>query len=201
MARASIKLWFCLVAAVAAAAIADPIVEAASNAGWFGPGSFTDRSNADVVPAIALSLVFAGLYLASRVRQMPARIVAGSAVWKLLPLIYVLQIATLYVMESCEQYVVAGHLLGPFTWLGGPIAISLCAHAVACVLATFIVSRLLEILYGKTAQLVRLVRVLVTRTGLTNRATFVRVAGDVALHPSLCALCLLGERAPPFVTA
>ena len=41
-----------------AAAIADPLVEFASNAGWFGAGNFTDHSNLDVVPAL-----FAGVAL------------------------------------------------------------------------------------------------------------------------------------------
>jgi hypothetical protein len=200
MARVSIKLWFCLVVAVAAAAIADPLVEAASNAGWFGPGHFTDHSNVDVVPALALSIVFVGVYLASRL-QMPAHVVTAGTVWKLLPIIYVAQIATLYFMESCEQYFVAGHLLSSTAWLGGPVAISLCAHAASCALSTFLISRLLEVLYGGTVQLARLVRVIVTRTTPSSSTSFVRIAARAPARPSLCALCRLGERAPPFVTA
>jgi hypothetical protein len=45
-----------LCSAVLAAAIADPLVEFASNAGWFGPGNFTDRSNLDVGPVFALGI-------------------------------------------------------------------------------------------------------------------------------------------------
>lgn len=201
MPRASIKLWFCLVVAVAAAAIADPLIETASNAGWFGSGNYTDHSNADVGPAFALSVVFLGLYFASRIRRMPARAVTGSAVWRLLPFIFAAQLLTLFVMESCEQYAVVGHLLGPAVWLGAPIAVSLCAHALCCVLATFAASRFLEILYGKTLELVRLVCAIVVRATVLGNATFVYLAADTVPHPSLRALCRMGERAPPFATA
>lgn len=201
MARGSIKLWFCLVAAVAAVAIADPLLEAASNAGWFGPGNFTDHSNVDIGPVFALGLLFAGFYLASRIHRMRARIVTGSGVWRLLPVIFGAQIATLYLAESCEQCFVHGHLLAPAVWLGAPIAVSLAAHAASCVFTTLALSRLLEILYGKTLELVRLVRVFATARMPVTGAFMALAANDAAPHLSLCALCRLGERAPPFVAA
>src|SRR5579863_7532885 len=64
----AIKIWFCAAVAMIAAAIADPLVESASNAGWFGPGNFTDHSTWDVVPAFLVGLFFVALYLWLRVR-------------------------------------------------------------------------------------------------------------------------------------
>jgi len=142
-----IRIWFCIAAALVAASIADPLVEFASNGGAFGAGSFTDHSNWDVFPALGAGVALVAVYIALRVRRALLR--AGvheslrpSALLALLPYVFAVQIALLYVMETAEQFVVAGHALGGVIWLGGPAPVSLAAHAVICVLTTFLLGRL-----------------------------------------------------------
>ena len=113
-----IRIWFCIAAALVAASIADPLVEFASNGGAFGAGSFTDHSNWDVFPALGAGVALVAVYIALRVRRALLR--AGvheslrpSALLALLPYVFAVQIALLYVMETAEQFVVAGHALGP----------------------------------------------------------------------------------------
>src|SRR5208283_1357179 len=55
----AIQVLFCGTVAILAAALADPLVEFASNAGLFGGGAFTDHSMLDVLPA----LIAGGLFL------------------------------------------------------------------------------------------------------------------------------------------
>jgi hypothetical protein len=126
-----------LAVAVIAAAVADPIVEFASNAGWFGPGNFTDRSNLDVFPALVVGLGALALYLIGRAPAILAGTALPRRLVSLVPAIFVLQIAVLYVMETAEQFIVGGHTLGPVVWLGGPITASLAIHAALCVTVTF----------------------------------------------------------------
>lgn len=146
---------FSAAAAVAAAALTDPIVEGLSNAGAFGPGRFTDHSNLDVVPALCVAgaLALTALLRWLRIWQIgvaPVRVSRG------LPAIFAMQIVALFGMETIEQFAVSGHALGGTVWLGGPVAVSLAAHALACVTVTWLLSRLL----GWSARtIVRVVRV------------------------------------------
>src|ERR1700694_3279642 len=66
MSSFTIRFWFCVAVALVALAIADPLTEWASNAGLFGPGNFTDHSNADVVPALFAGFAFFALHLVMR---------------------------------------------------------------------------------------------------------------------------------------
>lgn len=164
------RLVFCIAAAVAAAALADPIVEALSNAGAFGPGRFTDRSNADVLPALCVALVFAVLFVAGSARRALASReppdwvrtcadgIAGTSVLRLLPVTFVLQIGTLFGMETFEQIVVYGHVLGGTLWLGGPLAVSLLMHAAAGALVIALFARLLRGLARAVVDVIRFVR-------------------------------------------
>ena len=77
-----------LCAAVLAAAIADPLVECASNAGWFGPGNFTDRSNLDVGPVFALGIATLALYLVRRARVLAARGSSPGAAMSFVPAVF-----------------------------------------------------------------------------------------------------------------
>ena len=139
----AIRTWFCLAAALVAASIADPLVEFASNRGVFGRGVWTDHSNQDVLPALCAGLLLAAVYVALRtLRLLKRRFVAPAAAGSLLPYVFALQIALLFVMETLEQQVVTGHALGGTVWLGGPPPASLAAHAVACVAVTFLLGRL-----------------------------------------------------------
>ena len=67
----SVRLWFSVAVAIIAAAVADPILESASNAGLFGHGSFTDHSNLDVLPALCIGLLAVAIHVTLRLRGVP----------------------------------------------------------------------------------------------------------------------------------
>ncbi|MBV8343936.1 MAG: hypothetical protein JO190_02955 [Candidatus Eremiobacteraeota bacterium] len=197
MANSSIRWGFCAALAVISAAFADPLVEFASNAGWFGRGSFTDHSNLDVVPTLVAG---AGLMVLYLVRRAPW-VVAGRAfprgVTPLLPTIFLLQILTLYGMETAEQLLVFGHVLGPAVWLGAPPLISLTIHAATCFAVTLWFGRSIRTLAATTLRVIRLIRAIATlavrSAGMPARRVFyARPFKELA--PVLCSI---GERAPP----
>lgn len=201
----TIRAWFCIAAALVAASIADPLVEFASNSGSFGPGSFTDHSNQDVLPALAAGLALGAVYVFCRARRIltahGGAVVRAIGVRPLLPYIFAVQIALLYGMETVEQIVVAGHSLGGTIWLGGPPAASLGVHAAICTLTTFLMGRLTRFLSQKA---VTLVARIVAAIGLAPRSPamlFLRVtlrAGERRFAPLRRRI---GERAPPQLPA
>jgi|SRR5579872_2510434 len=208
----AIKLWFCAAVAMIAASIADPLMEGASNAGWFGPGNFTDHSNWDVVPVVMVGLVFVALHLCLRVRKALAgaqhfpnwlRLTAdalGPSVTRLVPFIWLAQILVLYLMETTEQQVVYGHVLGGTLWLGGPAAVSLTAHAAICALVTASAARVLRAFADATVQLVQIVRALGKFPAFAAPATPLNLFDLFDLHRSVRVLCRIGERAPPVLS-
>lgn len=144
-------------AALMAAAAMDPIVERMSNSGVFGPGSFTDHSNVDVLPALCVGLSLCVLAVALFVRrtitgaEYPpmwlreyANFLRARSLMRMLPSIFVLQLVALFAMETLEQFAVGGRILGPMIWLGGPIAASLLLHSVSCVVATWTLATLVR---------------------------------------------------------
>jgi hypothetical protein len=196
------RVWFCIAAALVAASIADPLVESASNSGLFGAGSFTDHSNQDVLPALCAGLLFGAVYVVLRVRGILAhRIALPASVSVLLPYVFVAQIALLYVMETLEQFVVAGHALGGTVWLGGPPLASLAVHAASCVLATFVLGHLARVLSHKA---VRIVAHIVAAIGLAPRTpaiAFLRRSHRADARRRAPLLGRTGERAPPHLAA
>jgi hypothetical protein len=211
--RFSIGLMCCIAVAVVAAAIADPAVEFASNAGWFGRGNFTDHSNLDVIPALLVGLVLTGLYLILKIRAAfiepsgpaPNLLRASDRVlsakfFTLLPLAYGLQLLAVYAMETVEQRLVLGHILGGTIWLGGPVLIGLLAHALTCVLVSIAAAKLVRVLARATLHVLRIVRALAT---LAGRAAAVARRAWECPHNNRPALvrCRIGERAPPLLTA
>ena len=214
MNRLGFRVLFCLVVAVATAALTDPLVEAAANAGWFGPGTFTDHSTIDVVPAILVALLFGLAYVTLRARLLASRslasasrlrdafrIGASTSVVPLVPAIVAAELCVLAAMESGEQIVVAGHVLGGTLWLGGPVAIAIAVHAATCVALTFALSRLLDALTRTAMHIVRFVCAFFAAAGrprpsaaqsFRDRPAFVR------LHPLASRS---GTRAPPILVS
>ncbi len=137
--------------ALVAAALGDSLVESVSNSGLVGAG-YADDNHLSVLPAL---LAGAGLVLAfvrSRcldvlrhgsslrrrawLRDLATRWAAGSPAREF-PLVFGMQLAFLFAMESVEQLIGGGRLLGGTAWLGGPVLFSLLAHALlgaACTL-------------------------------------------------------------------
>lgn len=195
------RLGFSLAVAVIATAIADPIVEFASNAGWFGSGSYTDHSNLDIVPAL---LAGVGLLALLLVRRAPA-ILAGQAlpsgIAALLPTIFTLQVVTLYLMESAEQLIVWGHAFGPTVWLGGPPAISLAIHAAICLAVTFAIARSKRTLAATTLRVIRLITAIASFTERATAPVPVCRTRNACFKKFLPVLCTIGERAPPLAAS
>jgi hypothetical protein len=183
--------------AVICAAIADPVAEFASNAGWFGPGRFTDRSNLDVVPSLVMGLALLALYLVTKAGAMVADKSLTRGILRRLPVIFALQVFTLFVMETLEQLAVYGHPLGPTIWLGAPLPFSLAIHAAICVAVTFAIARSARGLAATTLRVIRLIRAIAIYGIRSAGVTIYRRLQVVCLRELLRALRRVGERAPP----
>lgn len=200
------RRWtFAFAAAVLAAAIIDPLVERLSNAGFFGPGSFTDHSNADVVPALCLgfawALFFVTLYAVrllgtgiALVRWLgpSARELDDASVSRMLPLIFALELLTLFIMETFEQRLVLGHFLGGSVWLGGPMLASLALHLCGCVFVTMLLSRSLHAVARRVVDVVRALLLFFSRARTPRAARrrtwfveLVRVFAPLAERPTV----------------
>lgn len=183
-----------------AAAIADPLVEGASNSGWFGHARLTDGSNLDVVPAFAIGLGLLVLYLVGKARLIVVGRMLPRRFTAMLPAIFVLQIATLYAMETSEQFIVYGHALGPMIWLGGPLLAGLAIHGAVCIAVTLVLARSLRALAATTLHVIRLLRALATlaaHSGELVTRGYLFIAPFSTLAPARCGI---GERAPPPAT-
>ena len=193
----SIQLGLCLTIAVIAAAIADPIVEFVSNAGWLGAGSLTDHSNLDIIPALLLGLGLLALYMVRRAhavlagRALPRRIVG------LLPTVFLLQMGTLYAMETLEQIVVWGHPLAATVWLGAPVTISLTIHAAICLTVTYAIARSGHALAATTLRVIRFMSAIASFAAHCTALVAIRRFEGLLYKVPLPIVCTIGERAPP----
>jgi len=201
---------FCLAVALIGAALTNPLVEAASNAGFFGPGSYTDRSMADIIPVLALGAVCAAFWMVVQARkslgygdwkpawlEASARALNADSVQRLLPVIFVLQMFVLFAMETLEQLAVYGHTLGPTIWLGAPILISLGAHAVSCALVAFLGNRALHRCTQAVVRFVRLLRQIFTLLAPHGPQELLRTFRSADRYHLVLVCCRSGERAPP----
>jgi hypothetical protein len=209
----ALRFWFCLGVATIAAAIANPLVEYASNARWFGPQHFTDLSNLDVVPALVAGILLLVASIALKVRagltqpETPCRLLqefdraCTPALARLLPLAYGLQILALFGMESGEQLAIWGHLGGGTLWIGGPVAISLIAHAIVCCVVAVAAARFVSIMAATTLHVVRRIRSLAYRISVDLHLALKRTDEFVAFAQFVLAERGIGERAPPYFQA
>jgi hypothetical protein len=188
-----------LAVAVIAAAVADPVVEFASNAGWFGPGNFTDGSNLDVIPALVVGIAVLALYLIGTARAVLAGTALPRRIGSLVPAIFVLQIVALYVMETTEQLIVGGHTLGPAVWLGAPVFASLAIHAAFGVAITLWIARSARGLAATTLRVIRLMKA--TPSFAAHRFEILppRRSDERSFRQLVPLLCRIGERAPPLL--
>jgi hypothetical protein len=212
LSRSSAQLWFCLSVAAISAAIADPLVEWSSNSGLFGPGNFTDHSSADVVPALLAGGILLLAHLIARVRRalLPvqdrpspgrSRDAFRGGMLRLLPLVFAIQIATLFCMETSEQIVVIGRPLLGAVWLGGPLWISLAVHAVVCVAIAYLTSKLMAVFARTAVRAVRMIFAVAVRA--IHGVAPIDLGHSVACLGAVSVYVLgsAGERAPPLLTA
>jgi hypothetical protein len=186
-----------LAAAVISAALADPVVEFASNAGWFGPGNFTDRSYLDVVPAFAVGVGILVSYLLAKAPLLVAGRALPRPTVTLLPWIFALQLLALYAMETTEQCVVRGHVLGPIVWLGGPVLVGLAVHAAFCITITLAMARSARRLAEAALRVVALIRAIGTFAVGAPAVSVPRALFEPSFREFSPVLCGIGERAPP----
>jgi hypothetical protein len=209
MFRSEIGLWFCAAVAIIAAALANPFVEFASNAGWFGHGVFTDRSNVDVIPTLIVGIALPTLLFWRRIGELllsgsagrvqtwlrlASRVLHTRGVPSFVPAAFGVQMLVLFSMESIEQLVMRGHLLGGTLWLGGPIAVSLVVHAAFCAATAFALAKIMQ---GFERAAVRVARLLCSAL-LPRDIPPIVVRQDLATCLRTSPLhCSTGERAPP----
>ncbi|MGA7354667.1 MAG: hypothetical protein WBW76_04465, partial [Candidatus Cybelea sp.] len=185
--------------AVVAAALADPIVEFASNSGWFGSVSFTDHSNLDILPALLVGVGLLAFYMVRRARAVLAGQVLQQGVVLSLPAIFALQLLALYVMETAEQLVVWRHLLGQTAWLGGPLPMSLTIHAILCLAVALTIARSKRALAATTLRVMRILAAIVLFAVRATRPILAARFESICFKELLPLLCSIGERAPPAV--
>jgi hypothetical protein len=185
--------------AVVAAALADPIVEFASNSGWFGSGSFTDHSNLDVLPALLVGVTLLAIYMVRRARAVLAGLVPQQGVALPLPAIFALQLLALYVMETAEQLVVWRHVLSQTAWLGGPLPMSLAIHAMLCLAVALTIARSKRALAVTTLRVMRLLAAIVRLAVRDTRPILAPRFKSICFKELLPLLCSIGVRAPPTV--
>ena len=197
-----IRFLYSIAAAITAAAFADPLIEYTSNHGFFGNGVFTDHSNLDVVPALAIGCALVIALALLRARAAVLRI-AGAAITqaqalRLLPYTFAVQLVALFAMETIEQYVVYGYSLGGTVWLGGPPAMSLVAHAIACIVVSIVGARVLRSMAGTVLRIVRIFKSFVFVSArpaslVRSSRAFIIIARPIPIRNRI------GERAPPLL--
>jgi hypothetical protein len=197
---APLRVWFCLAVAIVAAAVADPCVEAISNAGFFGPGPYTDRSNLDVVPALFVGMLCVLTYFVLRVRRELAR-VSDEAIrqrgGRLLVCAYGVQLGVLAAMETLEQILVYGHTLGGTVWLGGPVWFALAIHACVCLAVACGLGILLRTCARRTVRAIHLIAALIERSMHPPVPIAVRAWERPRVLRMAPVRCRIGNRAPP----
>jgi hypothetical protein len=203
------RTWFCILVAVVAAALADPLVEFASNAGAFGRCNCTDHSNLDVFPALFVGLVLGIALLSLRIRKLlvasfgrtpaPAAVLAPRPLMRIVPVVFAIQLAVLFAMETTEQFIVRGHGLGGTIWLGAPVPISLAIHATFAIIATFAISRLLCTITQASVRIVIFLRAIVLSARGQLR-TLAPLRYPMAFRRTTPLVCRNGMRAPPLLT-
>jgi hypothetical protein len=195
-----VALFATAVAAISAAA-GDLLVESLSNHGFFGPGRFTDGSTVDVAPVAIIGTLLLVAYFGKRLwewRTASAALTNGS-IAKLFPAIFMLHMALLWSMETLEQRIVTGRLLGGTIWLGGPTLASLALHALLCAVIAWFALALVRFIEPRTLRLIRalLALAIFPAPALPAIAIFsrpVRVASRVFVHG-------VGKRGPPVPSA
>ncbi len=202
--------------ALIAAALGDALVESISNTGIFGT-AYLDGNHMSVVPTLIAGLVLVlqvvgwrCLELLRRSRadnrrlgrdwvvDVAARFAQRSPLYDL-PLIFGLQIAALFAMETLEQVLFGGRAAGVSAWLGGPAAFSLALHAIVGAACTLLFAALARALAATLASLVRdaIDAILFSLGRGAERSSFRRRERGSTSRAQAPHVRQLGGRAPP----
>ncbi len=161
------RLPYLFAVALVAAGLGDPVVESVSNTGIFG--HYADNNHLGVVPTLlagavavaeVLVLRFVEAWRRSTDRSSGSLIdiakdIGSRSVAREFPVISALQLLAVFALESGEQLVAGGKLLGGTAWLGGPILFSLIAHAIVGGLCTFALGASMRAIVRAFASLVQ----------------------------------------------
>lgn len=215
MGSSAYRLPFLIAVALVAAALGNALVERVSNSGIFGP-SYFDNNHLSVVPALLAGIVLTleaiglrgfALYRHARIRGDDwlidaATCIAARAPARELPYVLVMQMAALFAMESTEQLLLGGKLLGGTVWLGGPILFSLLVHGLIGTVCTFLLGWSMRAISETVASLV--VTAIAFIAILTSRgaAGAILARRDDLAFPRAQSphVRQIGERAPPLLT-
>jgi hypothetical protein len=208
-----IRALFVCAVAFLAATLGDVLVEAVSNAQILWHGNYTDRSSLDLLPmsAVALMAFMATLTLvltehlkraggsARELWLSASRVLVPHDIPWLLPVVFALQIPTLFAMETVEQIVVYGRPLGGMLWLGAPIVAALFLHAVIAVTCAFLVARGLTAVAQSLLRVVALVFSWFLKRPNT-RPAFISRPKPMSRAEQIFCIAHTGERGPPLFT-
>ena len=202
---------FLVAIAIVAAALADPLVESVTNAGVFGYRQ-ADNNHMGIIPALLAGSVLLLEVAVMRFMECWRRTTAGERDWlpviadrfahrscaRDAPLIFSMQIAALFVMESVEQLASSGSLAGVLVWLGGPLWFSLLVHALVCTACTFTFAWSMRAVLRTFAFIVLRALSNAIAIGAAPRVTYAcRGRGAMALERFLPQLARVSGRAPP----
>ncbi len=132
--------------AFVAAALGDWLVESMSNRGLFGP-AFSDASQQGIAPVIVAGTVLALLAAIARLGSAFAGRARPSNQWvrdvanacaqapgmRTVAFVFAAQLLIVCAMEHAEALLGTGQAVHGWSWLGAPIAASLCVHLAVCV--------------------------------------------------------------------
>ena len=212
------RVLFLLIVALIAAAIGDQLVESIANTGIVGAG-YADDNHVGVLPALIVgALLLLGAIVMRSVSawstrgdngRSPCRAVTGELTrvqtLRMLPLLLVIQLAMVFAIECIEALLAGEALPAGFSWLGGPLLLSLGIHAAIALLCAAACAALVRWAVGSVVALIsdalHFIRLRTVRERFGSRAA---ERGESPLHVNAPPVRQIGGRAPPrprFVTA
>jgi len=196
---------FLLAAALIAAGLGDPLVEALAGAGAFGPG-YADNNHLGVVPALlAAALVLFAVFVLRCYEGWCRRRGERNAAMRErppglgeLPIVLAMQLGAVCGMEFVEAAVARVPMQPGLEWLGGPAAWSVPLYAMVALAALAIVRRYARAMPRACAAVVRALGLFLIRSARVSAAPYAPRSARERCHntPALLAR-RIGGRAPP----
>jgi hypothetical protein len=197
------RLPFLMAVALVAAAITDPLVETIANTGVLGRG-YADNDHSSVIPALIAGGILVLLVIGGRTWALAiARRITERSPLHDLPFVLILQFMALFGMESAEQLLDGGRLLGGTVWLGGPAWFSIVTHIVIGVACTLLIARSMRAIARRCAAIVSIAieLILCARTYGSAPLFARRRHHGTRRYAQAIHVRQTGERAPPLLLA